>query len=127
MYATKTLAALACVGAAAAFNPSMQMSTGRRAAIQGAGAAAVAAPLLRPSEANAFAGNMVADPYAPVITLFDARFGCERQGSEYTGAKAGTTDDEMCVKVRMEQIKAGNAAQVLADTISQLKPGFTGF
>ena len=123
MYTTKFVA-LAFLGTAAAFNPMMQMSTGRRAAIQGAGAAAIAAPLLRPEGASA---AMKKDSVAPVITLFDARFGCERQGSEYTGAKAGTTDDEMCVKVRMVQIKAGNAAQVLADTISQLKPGFTGF
>ena len=56
--------ALAFIGSAAAFNPVMQMSTGRRAAIAGTGAAAVAAPLLRPTEADAAAlpGKMKASP-----------------------------------------------------------------
>ena len=52
MFTTKALA-LAFIGSAAAFNPVMQMSTGRRAAIAGAGAAAVAAPLLRSTPAEA--------------------------------------------------------------------------
>ena len=84
MLATK-IAALACLGTAAAFNPSMQMSTGRRTAIQGAGAAAIAAPLLRPPDAEAKVYGNISGQYVPMITLFDARGGCSRGGSEYKG------------------------------------------
>ena len=52
----------------------MQMSAGstsRRAAIQGAGAAAIAAPLLRPSEAEAKATPTKQPLYAPVLEILD--------------------------------------------------------
>ena len=77
MYTTKFVA-LAFLGTAAAFNPMMQMSTGRRAAIQGAGAAAIAAPLLRPEGAEAaFPGKITTNTQAPYITILDHR-GCSR-------------------------------------------------
>ena len=99
MYATK-FAALAFLGTAAAFNPMMQMSTGRRAAIQGAGAAAVAAPLLRPEGAEAatkYPGSMTSPPFGPVITIMDHR-GCNRVSNEYKGPRANAMEDEQCVK-----------------------------
>ena len=98
MYATK-FAALAFLGTAAAFNPMMQMSTGRRAAIQGAGAAAIAAPLLRPEGAEAaFPGKITTNPPAPYITILDHR-GCSRYSTEYTGPRANAMEDEQCVKL----------------------------
>ena len=117
MYTTKFVA-LAFVGTAAAFNPMMQMSTGRRAAIQGAGAAAIAAPLLRSEGASA---AMKKDSVAPVITLFDARGGCSRGGTEYKGAKNGKIEDDMCVKLVMSRISAGNADAVLENVLGQLQ------
>jgi len=122
MYTTKFVA-LAFLGTAAAFNPMMQMSTGRRTAIQGAGAAAVAAPLLRPESAAAekYPGKMVANPPAPVISFFDARGGCSRGGTEYKGAKNGKIEDDMCVKLVMSRISAGNADAVLESVLGQLQ------
>ena len=109
MYTTKFVA-LAFVGTAAAFNPMMQMSTGRRAAIQGAGAAAIAAPLLRPEGAEAaFPGNMVAGPLAPVITLLDHR-GCNRVSNEYKGPRANAQEDEQVVFLKMQKVNPGEAA-----------------
>jgi hypothetical protein len=98
MYTTKFVA-LAFLGTAAAFNPMMQMSTGRRAAIQGAGAAAIAAPLLRPEGAEAaFPGKITTNPPAPYITILDHR-GCSRYSTEYTGPRANAMEDEQCVKL----------------------------
>jgi hypothetical protein len=116
MYTTKFVA-LAFIGSAAAFNPVMQMSTGRRAAIQGAGAAAIAAPLLRSSPASA---AMKKDNNAPIVTVFDARKGCTAKADQYTGAKANSDDDKMCVKVQMSKVVAGNADAVLAGVLGQL-------
>ena len=108
MYTTKFVA-LAFVGTAAAFNPMMQMSTGRRAAIQGAGAAAIAAPLLRPEGAEAaFAGKMVANPNAPVITILDHR-GCNRVSTEYKGPRANAMEDEQVVFLKMKNVNPGEA------------------
>ena len=45
--------ALALVGSAAAFSPMMSMDLGRRSIVQAGAASAVAAPLLRPQEAQA--------------------------------------------------------------------------
>ena len=116
MFAMKALA-FAFIGSAAAFNPVMQMSTGRRAAIQGAGAAAIAAPLLRSTPAEAV---MKKDNKAPIVGIFDARGGCTGKADQYTGAKAGTDDDKMCIKVQMKEIVAGNADAVLAGVLGQL-------
>ena len=104
------LVALAFVGTAAAFNPIMQMTAGRRVAIQGAGAAAVAAPFLRPAESDAavvkYEGNMRKNPLAPVVTLLDHR-GCNRASKEYKGEKAGDIEDEMIVILKMENVAPG--------------------
>ena len=110
MYTTK-LVALAFLGTAAAFNPMMQMSTGRRAAIQGAAAAGIAAPLLRPeaAEAKGFPGNMVGNPSAPVITLLDHR-GCNRVSNEYKGPRANAQEDEQVVFLKMQKVNPGEAA-----------------
>ena len=116
MFTTK-IAALAFIGSAAAFNPVMQMSTGRRAAIQGAGAVAIAAPLLRSSGASA---AMKKDNNAPIITIFDARGGCTAKADQYTGAKSNSADDKMCVKVQMSKVVAGNADAVLQGVLGQL-------
>ncbi|KAJ1483321.1 hypothetical protein T484DRAFT_1656001 [Baffinella frigidus] len=121
MFTTKCVA-LAFIGSAAAFSPTMQVSAGRRAAIQGAGAAAIAAPLLRPTEAEAatkYAGKMYANPLAPVITFFDARGGCNREGTEYKGDKANDQEDVMCVKLQMARVSASSADQVLAGVLGQ--------
>jgi len=115
-------AALAFIGSAVAFNPMMSVSTGRRAAISGAGAAAIAAPLLRPSEAeaaNGFPGKMRANPPAPVITFFDARAGCSRESTEYKGNKASSQDDYMCVKLQMAKLTGNSADTVLAGVLGQ--------
>jgi hypothetical protein len=42
--------------------------------------------------------------FAPIIILFDDRRGCSRVSNEYTGKKAGTDDDKMCIKVYMNEI-----------------------
>merc|ERR1719183_441572 len=90
MYTTKFVA-LAFLGTAAAFNPMMQMSTGRRAAIQ--------APLLRPEGAEAaFPGKITTNPPAPYITILDHR-GCSRYSTEYKGPRANAMEDEQCVKL----------------------------
>eukprot|EP00290_Baffinella_frigidus_P005546 CAMPEP_0180139064 /NCGR_PEP_ID=MMETSP0986-20121125/13306_1 /TAXON_ID=697907 /ORGANISM="non described non described, Strain CCMP2293" /LENGTH=122 /DNA_ID=CAMNT_0022081087 /DNA_START=26 /DNA_END=394 /DNA_ORIENTATION=+ len=117
------IAALAFIGSAAAFSPTMSVSTGRRAAIQGAGAVAIAAPLLRPTEAEAaskYAGAMYANPSAPVLTLLDHR-GCSRQGTEYKGPKANDQEDEQVVILRMQKVGPGEAgaARFLSNVIGE--------
>ena len=115
-------AVLAFIGSAVAFSPQMSVSTGRRAAISGAGAAAIAAPLLRPDSAeaaNGFPGKMQANPKAPVITFFDARAGCSRESTEYKGAKTSSEDDYMCVKLQMAKLTGDSAQNVLAGVLGQ--------
>jgi len=122
MYTTKFVA-LAFVGTAAAFNPMMQMSTGRRAAIQGAAAAGIAAPLLRPegAEAKGFPGNMVGNPSAPVITLLDHR-GCNRVSNEYKGPRANAQEDEQVVYLKMKDVRPTKEAtdRFVAGVLGQL-------
>ena len=118
--------ALALVGSAAAFSPLMSMETGRRQVVQAGAAAAVAAPLLRGTPAEA---KMDKSGRAPVITIFDHR-GCNRGGpnKEYTGAKSNDKDDEMCVKVQSNKIAASEAraAAQLAEAISFKAKGIDG-
>ena len=138
----RTAAVLALAGSAAAFSPMMSMDTGRRAVVQAGAAAAIAAPLLRPSPAEAglsslstpggggaAAKGMDKSGRAPVITIFDHR-GCKRGGpnKEYTGAKANGQDDEMCVKVQSSKIAASEAraAAQLAESISFKAKGIDG-
>ena len=118
--------ALALVGSAAAFSPMMSMETGRRQVVQAGAAAAVAAPLLRGSPAEA---KMDKSAKAPNILIMDHR-GCNRGGAnkEYTGAKAGGQDDEMCVKVSSEKVAASEAkaATMLAEALSFKAKGIDG-
>nr|AGR45591.1 phycoerythrin alpha subunit S2 [Chroomonas sp. M1312] len=117
----KSVACLAIVGSASAYvAPMMSLSANRREVVAGAGAAAVAAPLLRATGASA---AIKKDQKAPVITIFDAR-GCkDHANKEYTGAKAGGMDDEQCVKLTMETIKVADdvAASVLREALGELK------
>merc|ERR1712205_121127 len=77
----RSVAALALVAGASAFAPMMSMDMGRRQVVQTAGAAAVAAPLLRTKEADAFFQDEPITPgkfegflsRAPVISIFDHR------------------------------------------------------
>jgi hypothetical protein len=131
MFTTKCVA-LAFIGTAAAFNPMMSVSTGRRAAIQGAAGAAIVAPLLRPTEAEAavagqkskYPGNMVGNPSAPVITVMDHR-GCKRTNTEYKGVKALDENDEQCIVLKMQKVGPGEAGAVkfLGNVLGQLKDG----
>ena len=146
----RTAAVLALAGSAAAFSPMMSMDTGRRAVVQAGAAAAIAAPLLRPSPAEAGLSSLsTPGPVgaksgggggggggggkmpgtAPVITIFDHR-GCQRGGpnKEYTGRKANGQDDEMCVKVQSLKIpiSEGRAAAQLAESISFKAKGVDG-
>merc|ERR1712127_402616 len=104
----------------------MSMETGRRQVVQAGAAAAVAAPLLRGTPAEA---KMDKSGRAPVITIFDHR-GCNRGGpnKEYTGAKSNDKDDEMCVKVQSNKIAASEAraAAQLAEAISLKAKGIDG-
>ena len=153
---SRSAALLALAGSAAAFAP-MSMSLDRRSVVQtGAAGLAIAAPLLRPDAAVAGMDNMQTykgrfidsgsgssssapsggkgkgknmNGKAPVITILDHR-GCNRGGpnKEYTGAKAGNQDDEMCVKVQSSVIPASEAraAAQLAEAISLKQKGIDG-
>ena len=111
----------------------MSMETGRRQVVQAGAAAAVATPLLRAGSADAAmsdgAGPRNKRAMAPIITIMDHR-GCNRGGAnkEYTGAKAGGQDDEMCVKVSSQKIAASEsaAAAQLAEAISLKAKGIDG-
>merc|ERR1719199_2102822 len=104
----------------------MSMETGRRQVVQAGAAAAVVAPLVGATPAEA---KMDKSGRAPVITVFDHR-GCQRGGAnkEYTGAKANGQDDEMCVKVENPKIAASEsrAAAQLAESISFKAKGIDG-
>jgi hypothetical protein len=129
----RTTAVLALAGAASAFSPMMSMETGRRQIVQAGAAAAVAAPLLRSAPAQADGAKLGSQDgntgRTPIITIFDHR-GCQRGGEnkEYTGAKSGDQDDEMCVKLRFAKlppnINAGNA--MLNEVISFKAKGIDG-
>lgn len=96
----------------------MSASANRRQAIAAAGAAIVAAPLLRPQGASAVDSGL----NAPVITILDHR-DCTRYGKEYKGELTGDENDKMIIKLTMEKIRGSEnvAARVLAETIGALK------
>lgn len=100
----------------------LQMSvsgTRREALAAGAAAAGVAAALpLRAEAKSVWPSNK-----APIITMFDGRGCSEHKNREYTGAKTGTMDDEMCIKVQFERLPADEtyAFGVLKEVLSQLK------
>ena len=115
----------AFAGSAAAFSPMMSMDLGRREVVKAGAAAAVAAPLLRPSQADAaWSGPNFGCKHqtAPLITIFDHR-GCNRGGAntEYTGAKANDQDDEMMVKVSIGKVQTWDAEAFLAENFSNLQ------
>ena len=134
---TATVAALCA--SATAFSPMMSMDLGRRQVVQTGAAAAAAAPLLRPSDANALttsqkgkfcaqgAANGSCDA-APVITIFDHRGCTAHDNTDYKGKKSGDQDDEMLVKVELLKIKASEsrAAAQLAESISFSAKGIDG-
>ena len=136
----RATALLAVAGSAAAFSPMMSMDMGRREIVQAGAAAAVAAPLLRPAEAEAKAdlglssGNAalsrgIQKGYAPIITIMDHR-GCARgkANREYQGPKSGDSDDEMLVKVKMDRIPIdySRATAQLQESISYKAKGIDG-
>ena len=117
--------ALALVGSAAAFSPMMSMDMGRRQVVQAAGTAAVAAPMLRANPASA---GMDKSARAPSITVLDHRGCTAHDNTEYTGAKANSEDDEMCVVVRNPKvaISQSEAAKFLQQVISYQAKGIDG-
>jgi hypothetical protein len=136
----RSVVALALAGSAAAFSPMMSMETGRRQVVQAGAAAAVAAPLLRPADADAASdmgfkmGNAAFAKFsrqngaAPVITIMDHRGCTAHANKEYRGPKSNDEDDEMCVKVAMPVIPISytRAAQQLQESISYRAKGIDG-
>eukprot|EP00285_Hemiselmis_virescens_P018068 CAMPEP_0173384994 /NCGR_PEP_ID=MMETSP1356-20130122/7568_1 /TAXON_ID=77927 ORGANISM="Hemiselmis virescens, Strain PCC157" /NCGR_SAMPLE_ID=MMETSP1356 /ASSEMBLY_ACC=CAM_ASM_000847 /LENGTH=127 /DNA_ID=CAMNT_0014340601 /DNA_START=108 /DNA_END=491 /DNA_ORIENTATION=+ len=92
----------------------MSMNIGRRELAQGAAAAAVVAPLLRPDEASAALGRARGGPRkpltAPVITILDHR-GCSENSKhqEYKGQRSNDENDEMCIVVKQKVIAVSEA------------------
>jgi len=104
----------------------------RRGVVEGAavfGAAALVAPQLADAkvenvQSKGFLAPATYSKYyngktpntAPVIAIHDER-GCLRPRNEYTGAKSGTEDDEMCVAVKSKTIAANTrlAEELLAE------------
>jgi len=116
---------LALVGSAAAFSPMMSMDMGRRQVVQTAGAAAVAAPLLRANPASA---GMDKSAKAPAITILDHRGCTAHDNKEYRGEKSNDQDDEMCVVVRSNKVTVseGEAGKFLQQVISYQAKGIDG-
>ena len=126
----RATAVLALAGSAAAFSPMMSMDMGRRQVVQTAGAAAVAAPLLRANSAEAATYNpAMRSSQAPKIAIFDHR-GCQRGGpnKEYRGEKSNDQDDEMCVGVSSIKVEVSQneAAKFLQQVISYQAKGIDG-
>jgi hypothetical protein len=121
----RTIAFAALVASAAAFSPMMSMETGRRQVIQAGAAAAVAAPLLRANPASA---GMDKSARAPSITVLDHRGCTAHDNKEYTGEKANSQDDEMCVVVRNPKVTVSQseAAKFLQQVISYQAKGIDG-
>ena len=131
---------LALIGSAAAFSPMMSMDMGRREIVKAGAAAAAAAPLLRPAEAEARgdlglkSGAVAASRfsrqqgYAPIITIFDHRGCTAHANKEYRGPKSGDQDDEMLVKVKQDRIPISyaRAEAQLRESISYKAKGIDG-
>ncbi len=98
----------------------MSLSANRREVIAGAGAAAVVAPMLRPTAAQAQDPQLL----APIITVMDHRT-CARPAkkTEYQGERTGGPDDQMCVKVVMGKVNISDkkASDVLQQVLGDLK------
>lgn len=121
----RATAVFALAGSTAAFSPMMSMDMGRRQVVQAAGAAAVAAPLLRSNPASA---GMDKSARAPAITVLDHRGCTAHDNKEYRGEKANNQDDEMCVVVRSNRVTVsdGEAAKFLQQVISYQAKGIDG-
>ena len=91
-------------------DPSTQFSMRTVAFAALVASAAAFAPALSGVRTGATSLNMAMDKSnkAPEIVIMDHR-GCSRKaGGEYTGAKAGDMNDEMCVKVSMSKVEGGS-------------------
>ncbi|EKX36002.1 phycoerythrin alpha subunit 19 [Guillardia theta CCMP2712] len=121
----RSVAFAALIGSAAAFSPSMSLDVSRRQVVQTGAAAAAVAPFLQQVPAQA---AMDKSGRAPVITIFDHRGCTAHANKEYTGAKANSQDDEMCVKVASAKIAVseGDAARKLQEFISYQAKGIDG-
>ncbi|EKX50677.1 phycoerythrin alpha subunit 11 [Guillardia theta CCMP2712] len=119
----RSVAFAGLVASAAAFSPSMSLA-GRREVVQAGAAAAAVTPFLGSLPAGA---KMDKSARAPEITIFDHR-GCSRAPKEYAGAKAGTSDDEMCVKVASTKVEASLtlAEKKLQEFLSYQAKGIDG-
>lgn len=121
----RATAVFALAGSAVAFAPMMSMDVSRRQAVQTAGAAAVAAPLLRANPASA---GMDKSAKAPVIAILDHRGCTAHKNQEYRGPASNDQDDEMCVVVRSNTIKVSqsDAAKFQQEFISFQAKGIDG-
>ncbi len=108
----------------------LRMNMDRRDMIQTAGAAAIAAPLVGSQSASAveigyaFANPNMGKGVMPAITIFDHR-GCNRPTKEYTGKKAGSIDDEMCIKIVNKKPQVYPEYTTLASNVLQELIGVT--
>eukprot|EP00283_Hemiselmis_rufescens_P010275 CAMPEP_0173436538 /NCGR_PEP_ID=MMETSP1357-20121228/16349_1 /TAXON_ID=77926 /ORGANISM="Hemiselmis rufescens, Strain PCC563" /LENGTH=119 /DNA_ID=CAMNT_0014401627 /DNA_START=22 /DNA_END=381 /DNA_ORIENTATION=+ len=105
----RTVAALALIGSAAAFNAPTMVT--RRDAVVTGGAAAVVAPLLKPSEASAARVPNGKFLKAPIVEVFDERDGCAGAPAK-KGNRFGRGDRDMCIKVSMKEIGLSTANAV---------------
>ena len=101
------------------------MDLGRRQVVQTGAAAAAVAPFLKNMPA---AADFDKSGKAPVITIFDHRGCTAHKNTEYKGAKAGSIDDEMFVKVQSVKISVPetDAAKKLQEFISYEAKGIDG-
>jgi hypothetical protein len=97
----------------------LRMSASRREVVQAGATAAAIAPFVQTGAASA---SMDKSGRAPVVTIFDHR-GCGRATKEYTGAKSGDKNDQMCIKAQSLKISVSEqtAAKLLQEALSQMK------
>ena len=92
--------------------------------------AAAFAPALSGVRTGATSLNMAMDKSgrAPVVTVFDHRGCTAHDNTEYTGEKANSQDDEMCVVVRNPKVAVSQseAAKFLQQVISYQAKGIDG-
>merc|ERR1712216_378197 len=98
---------------------------GRTVALALVGSAAAFSPMLRANPASA---GMDKSARAPSITVLDHRGCTAHDNTEYTGAKANSQDDEMCVVVRNPKVAVSQseAAKFLQQVISYQAKGIDG-
>ena len=70
----------------------------------------------KPVSTTTLSGGVSGDIYAPIVELFDSR-GCEvTSHKEYKGQRAGSMEDEQCVKVSFAPVKV---SQITAAKLKQ--------